>query len=165
MFRFSINNSWRYGIKGWFWICLLLMGLTKPGMCRVERYTIGPMFHINFSKDEITYSIALEGAAWWDDAFPISVDAGLEWEPSKIRVYSEIQSGVYVVGLSCGPVLELDYVNLKPSIGIQVTIWANYYAGLDLRYRAMPGGGVITSSGFYAKILLDDKFKTANADF
>jgi hypothetical protein len=76
-------------------------------------------------------------------------------------VYSELQTGIGVAGLSCGPVLEFKTDEFKVNPGIQLSGWANYFLGFDIRYRITTENAVF-SPGAYVKLpvggsLIEDK--------
>jgi hypothetical protein len=112
-------------------ICLLFFCLQSKAQ---EIWTVGPMMQINFGGEKKwSVSYALEGAYWNADAFPYSIDMGLEFEKGKFRIYSEAQTGIGLTGISVGPVLQLGKNGIK--LGLQTTFWVNYILGLDYRIR------------------------------
>jgi len=78
-------------------------------------WTIGPMLHINFSKgNKPSTSFSLECAYWNFNGFPYSIDFACEFEKERIRFYTEGQTGIGLLGVSVGPVLE--YTKKKQKI-------------------------------------------------
>lgn len=116
-----------------------------------EVWTIGPMFHYNFGGEKRHFSFAIETAYWNLKHFYYSIDGGLEFGKKRIRLYSEAQTGIGLVGVGCGPVLEINTAEGKAHLGLQTTIWANYYVGLDYRYRRIDKTN-FNCIGIYAKV-------------
>lgn len=114
-------------------------------------WTVGPMLHINFGDKQIKASFAIEAAYWNIYFIPYSVDAGIEFEKNKIRLYSEFQTGIGLAGGSIGPVFEFNTKEINVKGGIQASLWANYFIGFDLRYRRI-GGKDFIAPGVYAKL-------------
>lgn len=100
-----------------------------------EVWTIGPMLHYNFGGEKRHFSWAIELAYWNIKNIPYSLDGGIEFSKKRIRLYSEVQTGIGVTGVSVGPVLEINKVERKVHLGYQTTFWLNYFIGLDYRYR------------------------------
>ncbi len=103
-----------------------------------EVWTIGPMLHINFGGGEKrSTSFGIETAYWNLKSFPYSADFGVEFDRGKIRLYSEAQTGIGVAGISIGPVVEFNTKERNTKLGIQGSLWANYFIGLDYRIRSI----------------------------
>lgn len=100
-----------------------------------EVWTIGPMLHYNFGGEKRHFSWAIELAYWNVKNVPYSIDGGIEFSKKRIRLYSEVQTGIGVTGLSVGPVLEINKAEHKAHLGFQTTFWVNYFIGVDYRYR------------------------------
>lgn len=100
-----------------------------------EVWTIGPMIHYSFGGDKRHFSWAIELAYWNIKDVPYSFDAAVEFSKKRFRIYSEVQTGVGAAGVSIGPVLEINKEERKAHLGFQTTVWANYFIGLDYRYR------------------------------
>lgn len=136
--------------KKTFLIVLFTLATSVTGSAQ-HIFSIGPMFHLNIGAKQYKPSIGLEFAYWNLESFPYSVDLGFDIEKSKFRIYSELQTGVAVAGISAGPVVEF-----KPDspvqLGLQGSIWGNYYLGFDLRFRFMKGQNY-TAPGAYCKFL------------
>lgn len=98
-------------------------------------WTIGPMFHYNFGGEKRHFSFAIETAYWNIKNVPYSIDGGLEFGKKRFRLYSEVQTGIGVFGISCGPALEINTAEGKAHLGFQTTIWGNYFLGFDYRFR------------------------------
>lgn len=99
-------------------------------------YTIGPMVNYNFFSKKFT--LGVEGALY-GGIFPdgTSIDFGMEWERGKFRLYSEYQGGIILAGISAGPCLEINN-SLPSKLYFQTTAWANFFFGLDYRFRYNP---------------------------
>ena len=102
-------------------------------------WTIGPMLHVNFGADKIRCSYNFEVAYWNHSAFPWSIDFALEFEKNKVRFYGEGQTGIGLAGISAGPVVEFQTIERKTKLGLQASVWGNYFWGFDLRYRKISG--------------------------
>jgi len=98
-------------------------------------WTIGPMLHYNFGGEKRHFSFAVELAYWNIKNVPYSIDGGIEFSKKRFRLYSEVQTGVGVAGISLGPVFEFNKVEREAHLGFQATGWVNYFVGLDYRYR------------------------------
>lgn len=119
---------------------MVVLGILCLGICvpvfSQEVWTIGPMVHINFAKGQkAKASFAIEVAYWNLYNFYHSVDGGLEFEKNKFRIYSELQTGIGVVGIAAGPVLEFTTNGEGTHFGFQSSVWANYFLGFDYRKR------------------------------
>lgn len=116
-----------------------------------EIWMVGPMLHVNFGRGKPTVSFAIEGAYWNIPKFPYSIDFGIELDRRKTtRFYSELQTGIGVVGVSADPVLQVGGGD-GAKLGLQGTAWINYYIGLDYRTRFFRGQKH-HSVGIYAKL-------------
>lgn len=123
-----------------------------------EVWTIGPAIHVNFAKrQKVTVSYAVEFAYWNFYNFYHSVDGGLEFERKKIRVYSELQTGFKMGGISCGPVIEFTTNGQGTHLGMQGSLWTNYFISTDLRKRWIDNK-CYTSCGVYAPSKLPTSF-------
>jgi hypothetical protein len=98
-------------------------------------WSAGPMLHINIGDQKVKASWGFEVAYWNFSRFPYSFDFCTEFEQKKIRLYSEIQTGIGIAGISLGPVLEIQTDIPAIRAGFQGSIWGNYYLGFDFRYR------------------------------
>lgn len=96
---------------------------------------IGPMLHFNIAGEKSHFSWAIELAYWNVKNFPYSIDGGIEFSKKRVRLYSEAQTGIGIAGLSAGPVLEINKAEPKIHLGFQTTFWANYFIGVDYRFR------------------------------
>ncbi|OGS36686.1 MAG: hypothetical protein A2293_13360 [Elusimicrobia bacterium RIFOXYB2_FULL_49_7] len=106
------------------------------------------MLHWNFGLSKVSFSLGVEASYWNYYSFPKSIDFGIDFEKSAIRVYSELQTGLIFFGLSAGLVSEFKENNV--SFGFQGSTWGNLYGGLDLRYRRINEVNFICP-GLYAK--------------
>ena len=73
----------------------------------------GPMIHINIGGEKHTKAFSIEAAYWNITHFIYSVDADVEIEKGKLRLYSEGQTGLGVTGVSFGPVVEFQFPGIK----------------------------------------------------
>ena len=69
-------------------------------------WMLGPMLHFNISQKKMHPSFGIELAYWNYAHYPYSIDGAIEFEKKKIRIYSEAQTGIGVLGFSLGPVVE-----------------------------------------------------------
>ena len=111
----------------------------------------GPMLHINFGNSQHRLSFGFEAAYWNYEHLPYSIDGGIEFEKSKIRIYSEGQIGIGVAGICAGPVLEINTSEKKIYLGPQASVWGNYFLGVDLRWRRI-AKSVYFCPGVYFKV-------------
>ena len=101
-------------------------------------YLIGPTFHYNIGGGLRSCSWGIEFSYWkWEGLYekdlpPIGFDLGMEFDKTKKRFYSEIQTGAFI-GTSIGYVYEFDE-NSKTG-GFQASVWGAFYGGFELRYR------------------------------
>jgi hypothetical protein len=115
-------------------IVTFLLAAVSPSLAQ-QIWSIGPMFHFNFGGEKRSTSFSLEAAYWNIDDFPYSVDFGVEFDRKRIRLYSEAQTGIGFTGLACGPLLEFNTKDGKVKLGVQGSVWANYFIGADYRIR------------------------------
>jgi hypothetical protein len=115
---------------------VLLLSTVYPSIAQ-EVWTIGPMLHYNFGGEKRTTSFAIEAAYWNVKKFPYSFDAAIEFDRGKLRLYSEVQTGIGVAGVSFGPVVEFNRTDHNTRLGIQGSVWANYFLGFDYRFRSI----------------------------
>ena len=71
------------------------------------------MIHINIGGEKHTKAFSIEAAYWNITHFIYSVDADVEIEKGKLRLYSEGQTGLGVTGVSFGPVVEFQFPGIK----------------------------------------------------
>jgi hypothetical protein len=115
-----------------------------------EIWTIGPMLHVNFGEEKPTVSFAIEAAYWNVTNMPYSVDFGIEFDRKKTtRLYTELQTGIGVAGISLGPVFQYNKTSAK--LGLQGSCWVNYFLGVDYRMRFLRDEK-IKSVGTYVKL-------------
>lgn len=137
------------------WKCkFIFVGFMTLGIHSVlaqEIWSIGPMLHINFGGEKRTTSFAIEAAYWNIDRFPYSVDFAIEFDRGAVRLYSEAQTGIGLAGVSVGPVIEFARNPGGVRLGMQGTVWANYFLGVDYRLRFIRGNR-FHCLGFYGKL-------------
>ena len=117
-------------------------------------YTIGPMFHYYFGDRKGAFSWGIEGAMWdFSKRIPYGYDVGLEFQKSKFRIYSEIQTGIIFAGVSGGLGLAFKKEE-RVKLFLQGSIWANALIGLDFRLRTLKDDNF--APGVYVKIPFGD---------
>lgn len=124
-------------------------------------WTVGPMLHVNFGGGKAKVSYSVEVAYWNFSGFPYSIDFAAEFESKRIRLYSEAQTGVGVAGVAAGPVLEFQTDKSATKLGLQVSLWGNYFLGFDLRYRVV-GSQSSFCPGIYVKTGFAGRDKDGN---
>ena len=124
-----------------------------------EIWTAGPMLHVNFGGEKTNVSYGFEVAYWNITHFYYGVDGGIEYGVQHLRIYSELETGLGVVGFGLGPVLEFKTNKSQINLGFQYTIWANYFLGLDYRHRNIDSTNY-NCVGFYLKV----PYKTTGLD-
>jgi hypothetical protein len=135
-------------------VFLLVTVFTTNVFCQKPQvWMLGPMLHFNLNQKKVHTSWGLELAYWNYAHVPYSFDGGIEFEKKKIRLYSEAQTGIGVLGISIGPVIEFRTDGHKPKLGMQGSVWANYFGGFDIRFRAI-GENTYFSPGIYFKLPL-----------
>jgi hypothetical protein len=117
-------------------VFILLFLFVRNAQAQINGYTllVGPKLNFNFGNNEHRFSGGLEISAWMtgDLPLPISIDAGVDFEKDRIRLYSELQAGM-ILGLSAGPVIE--FTREGHTVGFQGSGWAAFFLGTDFRYR------------------------------
>jgi hypothetical protein len=124
-------------------------------------WTVGPMIHFNIGGKQKQFSYSLEFAYWNFSHFPYSVDFAAEFAKKRIRLYSELQTGIGIAGLSAGPVFEIQTDKPACKLGFQGSVWGNYYLGFDLRFRYMDNTGFFCP-GTYLKTGFDGRDEKGN---
>lgn len=138
-------------VKSFIVFYLLVLGVMNV-YGQVNRiFMIGPTLHFNFGDEKFNVSVGAECSYWNWKNFPYSVNGGVEYGSKKVRFYSEGQTGIGVLGLSFGPVVQYNFQNAKFSIGTQGSGWINYFGGVDLRFRFIDDTKIL-SPGLYAKV-------------
>lgn len=138
-------------IKNKIFILLFFLFIFPYRSFSQEIWTVGPMLHINFGGEKVTASFAIEAAYWNVYVVPVSIDGGIEFDKHKIRIYSEFQTGIGILGVSAGPLLEIGTKPFYLAPGFQTSAWANWIVGLDMRYRRVQGKNYF-APGIYAKL-------------
>ena len=121
-------------------ITLLLFFVAECFSYNSTLHTIGPTFHVNFGNGEVRLSGGIEYACWFLPScnhidLPVGFDIGLEFERNKVRVYSEVQTGVVFAGAALGPVIEYSNDIGVFTPGIQGSLWGAYFGGVNIRFR------------------------------
>jgi hypothetical protein len=116
-----------------------------------EVWTIGPMLHYNFGGGKKTTSFAIEAAYWNIYKFPYGLDFGIEFDKQKVRLYSEVQTGIGITGVALGPVVEFNSAEHHTRLGVQGSVWANYFLGFDYRFRTIDNQ-TFHAPGIYGKL-------------
>lgn len=132
-------------------ILTTIFALGAMGSFAQEVWTIGPMLHYNFGGGKRSASFAIEAAYWNIYNFPYGVDFAIEFDKRKLRLYSELQTGIGVAGIAVGPVIEFNREEGKTLLGVQGSAWANYFLGFDYRFRKI-GEQKFHAPGIYAKL-------------
>jgi len=130
-------------------LTLLLIALPLVTKAQQGAFSIGPMLHLNIGEKPNRLSFGLEAAYWNLEKFPAGLNMGMEFQKGARRFYLEGQVGIGLAGLAFGPVFEKkkdDVIRL----GLQTNIWANYFAGINLRWRRINDQKTF-APGIYAK--------------
>jgi len=133
------------------WMVFLLFSGIISTTTAQSLWTIGPMVHWNIGNKMTRASWGVEFAYWNWNHFPYSIDGGMEFGRQRIRLYSEAQTGIGILGLSAGPVLEFQTKKPALRLGFQGSLWANYFGGVNLRFRRIDKHGYFCP-GLYVKI-------------
>jgi hypothetical protein len=156
-------------MKGSITSLLLIIFLIFGNYYRAQTiWTVGPMLHVNFGGEKVRASWALEFAYWNFSHFPYSIDFATEFEKKKIRLYGELQTGIGIAGTSIGPVVEFQTDKPATKLGLQMSIWGNYYWGFDVRYRYIDKKsflcpGTYLKGGFAARDENGNKIKSSSS--
>ncbi len=145
-------------------IIILFVFCINTSVYSQDVFSIGPMYHLNIGDKSFKSSFGLEVAYWNKDAFPYSVDFGLDFQKGKFRLYTEAQTGVGFAGVSLGPVIEFKKGS-PVQVGLQTSAWANYILGVDFRFRFFKGPDYI-APGLYLKypwILGNENINNSNS--
>ena len=98
-------------------------------------YTVGPMLHINIGNKCLKASLGFELAYWsFSHNLPYGYNIGIEHQKSKLRIYTEVQTGIIWGGISAGPCLEIRKDSCC-KLFLQTSVWANAIIGIDFRFR------------------------------
>jgi len=133
-------------------------------------WTVGPMLHVNIGNEKVRASWSLEFAYWNFRHFPYSFDFCAEFEKKRIRLYSEAQTGIGIAGISAGPVMEIQTDESKVKLGLQGSVWGNYFLGFDLRFRTIDNKfffcpGTYVKTGFGARDSDGNKIEGSSSSF
>lgn len=132
-------------------ILSLFIFMVLTGNAQTGAFSIGPMLHLNLG-EKSRLSFGLEAAYWNLQKFPAGVDVGVDFQKGMQRFYLEGQLGIGLAGVAAGPVLEKRKEE-GLALGWQTNLWANYFAGLNLRWRRVNGQKTF-APGLYAKVPL-----------
>ena len=138
-------------MKKKFSILLLVIILSHESKSQ-HIYTIGPTLHWNIGNKSCKPSWGLEFSCYskiFD--LPEGYDIAIEHQKTKTRIYSEYQRSFIFMGYSIGPYIELSKEQ-PMKLGLQGSVWANAFIGLDLRYRVTRGEHYF-APGLYAKAM------------
>ncbi len=104
------------------------------GMLRAQTpvYTLGPMIHIYFGQDKTNLGVGFEGAIYSRIG---GIDLGFELRGRNLILYTEYEYSKIFYGLAAGPFIQLKNGDNKFLFGIQGSLWANFFFGLDYRLR------------------------------
>ncbi len=130
---------------------MVLLLVSLPLVMRAQKgaFSIGPMLHLNIGEKPNRLSFGLEAAYWNLEKFPAGLDVGMEFQKGARRFYFEGQVGIGLAGLAFGPVFE-KRKNDVIRLGFQTNTWANYFAGINLRWRRINNQKTF-APGLYAK--------------
>jgi hypothetical protein len=131
-------------------LCLFILKATW-GQAQTGAFSVGPMLHLNLG-ERPQLSFGLEAAYWNLQKFPAGLDVGVDFQKGVKRYYLEGQLGLGLAGLAAGPVWEKKKEE-ELALGWQTNIWANYFAGVNLRWRRVNGHKTF-APGLYAKLPL-----------
>lgn len=138
----------KYKLFSFRFIIVFALILTSQ-LSKAQYFLIGPTIHYNIGDGLKNISGGLEFSYWnWEQTndlnlLPIGMDIGIEFEKSKTRIYSELETGL-IIGASIGYVYEMN--DNQNTSGFQCSIWGAVYGGIELRYRVndtnyfAPGG-------------------------
>lgn len=116
---------------------------------------VGPMWHWTIgSGNQRQFGFGIE-ASFWENESPIGYDIGIEFAKDKLRLYSELESGIVIFGLAGGIVCELSKEKIF-KLGLQGSAWGACFIGGDIRFRYM-GDELNKEIGIFAKVPV--KFK------
>lgn len=129
---------------------ILLLAVTARASLDDGVTLFGPMVHYNFGgSDRSGWSFAIEVSRWKG---LVGIDGGVEIDLRRqVRIYGEVEAGVVVAGAAAGPVLQFGNGGFRG--GMQVSLWANYFAGADFRIRKFAGAPVEMAPGAYLKLM------------
>lgn len=121
------------------------------------------MIHYEMGKHVDGVTFGMEISYWWEEQalpfidVPAGLDVGVEFTHTKVRVYSEAQSG-FLIGGSMGPFLEVPYAGAAIAeggsgmvFGVQGSVWAWLILGGDFRCRWSGREGLVFGPGIFAK--------------
>jgi hypothetical protein len=122
--------------------------------CRANRdfvFMAGPMLHFKIgSRGQPSWSFGLEASYWNVRHLPVGADAGIEYDSRGLaRLYAEGETGVGAAGAAFGPVAE---IGRGFRLGVQGSVWANFFLGADYRVRKVWSVPLEQSAGAYLKI-------------
>ncbi len=123
----------------------------------------GTMVHFNFGNQAHAISYGLEFSEWYYASWPVGLDVGAEYGGHRFRIYTEGETGIGVTGAAWGPVVEFS-PGKNAALGIQTSLWANFFGGIDFRWRFLDHK-TYYCPGVYAKIpLVPGELDSLSAD-
>ena len=137
--------------KKLFVIMLLVCSVFAANAQLNQVFMIGPMIHFNIGGPKFNVTYGIECSYWNYRHMPYSLDVGIDYGANKLRIYSEAQTGIGLIGVAFGPVFQYDAELNKANLGVQGSLWANYFAGVNLRFRHV-GDNTVVAPGIYAKL-------------
>jgi hypothetical protein len=140
------------GVYGTFLKNLLMLAL-PAGVANArpkdDLYLFGPVLHANLRDGKIHFSLGVEGSYWNLDR-KVGYSYGMEYDFRKqARLYGELQAG-FLAGASVGPVLQVSGQGLD--MGMQGSLWASWFLGIDCRYRLLTRSHGELAPGVFAKL-------------
>ncbi|WP_242929465.1 hypothetical protein [Pontibacter vulgaris] len=135
-------------------LLVITAGMFASEVKAQDAFSVGPMLHYNFGSKKPKISWGVEAAVWWyENGFPVSGNFGFDRRKGSTALYTQVQTGVGVVGVAAGPYVEFRKEE-SAILGFQTDYWLNYYAGLNYRIRYNPEQRQ-KALGVYAKLPLD----------
>jgi hypothetical protein len=130
-------------------ICLLIL-LMIGSNAYSQVILLGPTIHYNFGGGSKSFSWGIEASSWISvikgpDSPPIGLDLGVEFERGKLRLYSELESGM-MFGGSVGYAHE--FTADGNTGGLQCSMWLAVFGGIEWRYRRMNKQNYFVTGGF-----------------
>jgi len=141
-------------------VCFLLGSLWTAA--QNGALSFGPMLHLNMGEKPNRLSFGFEVAYWNLQKIPAGIDVGFDFQKGVKRFYFEGQVGIGLAGVAFGPVFEKKKDDVT-RLGWQTNIWANYFAGVNLRWRRVNKQKTF-APGVYLKVPLPLSWKPTEED-